>query len=122
MENLQTNKRGLSLYSGVKYQDSANAFLVIKMSFLNEIAGLCEKVGADVVEASRGIGTDTRIGMILLNAGIGSGGSCFPKDLPPFWNCKKIGCAMSIVPTTRKANRRARKVAVDKLRKLIFEI
>jgi UDPglucose 6-dehydrogenase len=63
----------------IKY--AANAFLATKISFINEIANICERVGADVTEVSKGIGLDSRIGNKFLNAGIGWGGSCFPKDL-----------------------------------------
>ncbi len=63
----------------IKY--AANAFLATKISFINEIADLCEKVGADVQEVARGIGLDNRIGSKFLHAGPGFGGSCFPKDL-----------------------------------------
>lgn len=62
----------------IKY--AANAFLALKITFINEIADLCEKVGADVKEVSRGIGLDNRIGPKFLHAGPGYGGSCFPKD------------------------------------------
>ena len=62
----------------IKY--AANTFLALKISFINEIAGLCEKVGADVTEVARGIGLDARIGNRFLQAGLGWGGSCYPKD------------------------------------------
>ena len=62
----------------IKY--AANAFLATKITFINEIADLCEKVGADVQEVARGIGLDNRIGTKFLHAGPGFGGSCFPKD------------------------------------------
>lgn len=63
----------------IKY--AANAFLATKISFINEIANICERVGADVNQVATGIGLDSRIGNKFLNAGIGWGGSCFPKDL-----------------------------------------
>jgi UDPglucose 6-dehydrogenase len=60
---------------------ASNAFLATKISFINEIANVCEEVGADVGEVARGMGADTRIGSSFLRAGIGYGGSCFPKDV-----------------------------------------
>lgn len=72
---LFTSRRASEL---IKY--AANAFLAMKITYINEIADLCEKVGADVKEVARGIGLDNRIGPKFLNAGPGYGGSCFPKD------------------------------------------
>ena len=60
---------------------ASNAFLATKISFINEIANVCEETGADVVEVARGMGLDDRIGPKFLQAGIGYGGSCFPKDV-----------------------------------------
>jgi UDPglucose 6-dehydrogenase len=62
----------------VKY--ASNAFLATKISFINEIASLCDRIGADVIDVARGVGLDKRIGVSFLSAGIGYGGSCFPKD------------------------------------------
>ncbi|HYS47590.1 MAG TPA: UDP-glucose/GDP-mannose dehydrogenase family protein [Xanthobacteraceae bacterium] len=72
---LHTDRRTAEL---IKY--AANAFLATKITFINEIADLCEKVGADVQDVARGIGLDNRIGTKFLHAGPGFGGSCFPKD------------------------------------------
>jgi len=63
----------------IKY--AANAFLAMKISFINEIANICERIGADVKKVAEGIGLDKRIGPYFLNAGVGYGGSCFPKDI-----------------------------------------
>jgi UDPglucose 6-dehydrogenase len=73
---LYTSRRNAEL---IKY--AANAFLATKITFINEIADLCEKVGSDVQEIARGIGLDNRIGGKFLHAGPGFGGSCFPKDI-----------------------------------------
>lgn len=72
---VEMSRRGAEL---TKY--AANAFLAVKITFINEIADLCERVGADVQDVSRGIGLDNRIGSKFLHAGPGYGGSCFPKD------------------------------------------
>ncbi len=72
---LNTDRRTAEL---IKY--AANAFLATKITFINEVADLCEKVGADVQQVARGIGLDNRIGSKFLHAGAGYGGSCFPKD------------------------------------------
>jgi len=72
---VEMTRRGAEL---TKY--AANAFLAVKITFINEIADLCEKVGADVQDVARGIGLDNRIGSKFLHAGPGYGGSCFPKD------------------------------------------
>lgn len=72
---VEMSRRGAEL---TKY--AANAFLAVKITFINEIADLCEKVGADVQDIARGIGLDNRIGSKFLHAGPGYGGSCFPKD------------------------------------------
>jgi UDPglucose 6-dehydrogenase len=98
----------------IKY--AANAFLALKISFLNEIAGLCEKVGADVAEVARGIGLDTRIGPRFLNAGIGWGGSCFPKDTSALIAVgREYNYDIPIVEAARKVNQLQRERTVEKL-------
>ena len=98
----------------IKY--AANTFLTLKISFINEIAGLCEKVGADVTEVSRGIGLDTRIGQRFLEAGLGWGGSCFPKDTAALLGvAAEYGYTMQIVQAARDVNWRQRQLIVEKL-------
>jgi UDPglucose 6-dehydrogenase len=84
---------------------AANAFLAVKISFINEIADLCEAVGADVQEVARGIGLDNRIGPKFLHAGPGYGGSCFPKDtLALLKTAEKAGVEQRIVSTVVEVN------------------
>jgi UDPglucose 6-dehydrogenase len=84
---------------------AANAFLAVKISFINEIADLCEAVDADVQDVARGIGLDNRIGPKFLHAGPGYGGSCFPKDtLALLQTAEKAGVEQRIVSTTVKVN------------------
>ena len=92
---------------------AANAFLAVKISFINEIADLCEAVDADVQDVARGIGLDNRIGPKFLHAGPGYGGSCFPKDTVALLKtADKVGVEQRIVSTTVKVNddRKARMV------------
>jgi UDPglucose 6-dehydrogenase len=87
----------------IKY--AANAFLAVKISFINEIADLCEAVGADVQEVARGIGLDNRIGSKFLHAGPGYGGSCFPKDtLALLQTAEAAGVRQRIVSTVVEVN------------------
>jgi UDPglucose 6-dehydrogenase len=102
----------------IKY--AANSFLSLKISFINEIAGLCEKVGADVSEISRGIGLDKRIGPHFLSAGMGWGGSCFPKDTAALLAIgKEYGYDMPIVTAARDVNNLQRLRMVEKLQETL---
>ncbi len=84
---------------------AANAFLATKVTFINEIADICERVGADVQDVSRGIGLDSRIGPKFLQAGAGFGGSCFPKDtLALTSTARKVGRPTQIVEAVMAAN------------------
>ena len=84
---------------------AANAFLAVKISFINEVADLCEAVDADVQDVARGIGLDNRIGPKFLHAGPGYGGSCFPKDtLALLQTAEKAGVDQRIVRTTVQVN------------------
>ncbi|HAU29144.1 MAG TPA: UDP-glucose 6-dehydrogenase [Rhodospirillaceae bacterium] len=87
----------------IKY--AANAFLATKITFINEVANLCEKVGADVQDVAKGMGLDGRIGGKFLHAGPGYGGSCFPKDTDAFAKTgRDHGCPMQIVETVIDVN------------------
>ena len=94
----------------IKY--AANAFLAVKITFINEIADLCEQVGGDVQQVARGIGLDGRIGSKFLHAGPGYGGSCFPKDtLALVRTAQEAAAPLRIVETTVEVNE-ARKAAM----------
>ncbi|MGB4326992.1 MAG: UDP-glucose/GDP-mannose dehydrogenase family protein [Bacillota bacterium] len=102
----------------IKY--ASNAFLSLKISFINEIAGLCEKVGADVTEVARGMGLDKRIGPHFLKAGLGWGGSCFPKDTAALLAIgEEHGYEMPIVSASRRVNYEQRYRMVDKLQETL---
>jgi UDPglucose 6-dehydrogenase len=98
----------------IKY--AANAFLATKITFINEIAALCEKVGADVKQVSKGMGLDGRIGNKFLHAGPGYGGSCFPKDTSAL---ARIGqdhaSPMSIIETVIKVNEDIKRRMITKI-------
>jgi UDPglucose 6-dehydrogenase len=95
---------------------AANAFLAVKISFINEIANLCEAVGADVQDVARGIGLDNRIGPKFLHAGPGYGGSCFPKDtLALLHTAKDAGVEQRLVETTVAVNDQRKATMVDRV-------
>jgi UDPglucose 6-dehydrogenase len=108
---------GLESAELIKY--AANAFLATKITFINEIAALCERVGADVKAVAKGIGMDGRIGAKFLHAGPGYGGSCFPKDTKAL---ARIGqdhaVPMQIVETVIKVNDEVKRRMIDKITEL----
>jgi UDPglucose 6-dehydrogenase len=98
----------------IKY--TANAFLAAKISFINEVAGLCERVGADIKAVARGIGLDGRIGNKFLHAGPGYGGSCFPKDTRAFARIgQENGVPLHIVETVIKVNEDVKRRMIDRI-------
>ncbi len=98
----------------IKY--AANAFLATKITFINEMADICEKVGADVGSVARGIGLDGRIGKKFLHAGPGYGGSCFPKDTVALVRTAEMaGAPSSIVNAVVEANNRRKKAMAHKV-------
>lgn len=95
---------------------AANAFLAMKVSFVNEMADLCEAIGADVEEVARGIGLDRRIGPAFLRAGPGFGGSCFPKDLQALVRTgEDAGVDLRLAATTIEVNLRRQRTVADKV-------
>lgn len=105
----------------IKY--ASNAFLATKISFINEMSRLCEKVGADIHMVAKGMGLDNRIGSKFLHAGAGYGGSCFPKDTEALINTGKVhGTEMSIVVAAVKANKKQIKSMTEKIRSVIPDL
>ncbi len=101
----------------IKY--AANAFLATKISFINEIANLCEKIGCDVHEVARAIGMDRRIGGKFLHPGPGFGGSCFPKDARALSSiARQFACESRIVDAVIEVNERQRQSMVPKIERL----
>lgn len=97
---------------------AANSFLAVKISYANEIANLCEKVGADAEMVRIGMTTDSRIGNKFLFPGLGYGGSCFPKDVKALIKTgAENGCDMSIIKSADETNKKQRTLFVDKITK-----
>jgi len=99
---------------------AANAFLATKISFINEIATLCESIGCDVHDVARAIGMDKRIGSKFLHPGPGFGGSCFPKDTQALASvARQFNCDSLLVDAVIEVNRRQRQAMVPKIEKLV---
>jgi UDPglucose 6-dehydrogenase len=106
----------LSSAEMIKY--AANAFLATKISFINEVANICDRVGADVVEVAKGMGLDSRIGHKFLQAGIGWGGSCFPKDVSALVHtADDYGYDAHLLKSAISVNHHQRQIAIEKLQK-----
>lgn len=102
----------------IKY--AANAFLATKISFVNEIANVCDRVGADVVEVAKGIGLDSRIGSKFLQAGLGWGGSCFPKDVSALVHtADDYGYEAQLLKAAVSVNERQRMIVIEKLQQTL---
>jgi UDPglucose 6-dehydrogenase len=105
----------------IKY--ASNAFLAMKIGFANEMANICERVGADITEVMSGIGLDSRIGMAFLHAGIGWGGSCFGKDVRSLLHtAKEYGCQSRLLEATLDVNHSQRQLVIQKLQEKLYII
>jgi UDPglucose 6-dehydrogenase len=103
----------------IKY--AANTFLAMKIGFANEVANLCERVGADAIEVMGGIGLDSRIGARFLNAGLGWGGSCFGKDIQSLLHtAEEYGYQARLLEAALAVNRAQRQVVIQKLQEKLF--
>ena len=110
-----TNRRGAEL---IKY--ASNAFLATKISFINEIANLCEKTGINIEDVSLGMGLDKRIGSRFLRAGPAYGGSCFPKDTRAITNTADLyKTDLSIIKSVIKSNTKRKIILIDRIKKIL---
>ena len=110
-----TNRRGAEL---IKY--ASNAFLATKITFINEVANLCEKIGVNVEDIALGIGSDARIGSRFLRAGPAYGGSCFPKDTKGLVSIgDKVKIDLSLVKSVIKSNQKRKKILLNRVHEII---
>jgi UDPglucose 6-dehydrogenase len=102
---------------------ASNAFLATKISFINAVAQICERVGADVASVARGMGLDDRIGPRFLQAGLGYGGSCFPKDVDAFVHLsRQVGYEFELLEAVRDINVQQRALVLRKLRAELWHL
>lgn len=102
---------------------ASNSFLATKISFINAISTICDRVGADITEVAAGVGLDKRIGASFLNAGIGYGGSCFPKDLDAFIKiAEKMGYDFGLLRAVKEINQAQKDIFIEKIKKALWII
>lgn len=117
---LQPNYIETSPRSAELIKHSSNAFLALKISFINAVANFCESVGANIEEVCKGIGSDSRIGQEFLRAGIGYGGSCFPKDVDGFRAVtRKFGYDFPLLDEIKRINEQQRFRFIGKVREAL---
>jgi UDPglucose 6-dehydrogenase len=110
-----------SLTSAEMIKYAANAFLAMKIGFANEIANICERVGAEAPEVMSGIGLDSRIGAKFLNPGVGWGGSCFGKDIQSLLHtAREYGYSSKLLQATLDVNAAQRQMVIQKLQEKLF--
>jgi len=100
---------------------ASNSFLALKISFANALADVCELAGGDILQVTKGVGLDKRIGRAFLNAGIGFGGSCFPKDVKAFVKiAEKSGHDFALLREVDRINERRREMVLEKLKRALW--
>jgi UDPglucose 6-dehydrogenase len=102
---------------------ATNAFLAMKISFINAVANICDAAGVNVEEVAQGVGMDERIGSKFLRAGIGYGGSCFPKDVAAFrWVAEQLGQQFGLLAEVEKINDHQKKLFFRKIRSALWTL
>jgi UDPglucose 6-dehydrogenase len=102
---------------------ASNSFLAMKISYINAVSNICERTGADIAKVAEGMGLDKRIGRSFLNAGIGFGGFCFPKDLEAFyWISRKMGYEFNLLKEVMEINKGQRVILVKKIEDALWNL
>ena len=119
----KTNILFVSRKSSETIKYASNAFLAMKIHYINEIANFCEKTGANVAEVAKGMGLDKRIGNRFLNAGIGFGGSCFPKDtMAMAYMGQKAGAPIELIEATIKGNNKRKEQMAERILNAVCDL
>ncbi|MCX8082116.1 MAG: UDP-glucose/GDP-mannose dehydrogenase family protein [bacterium] len=126
-EEIYTHIKAPIVFTDVKSAElikhASNSFLALKISYINAISQICERVGADVEKVAEGMGYDKRIGKDFLKAGIGWGGSCFPKDVAAFIKlAEEIGYQFNLLKEVQKINKEQRMLIVKKAKELLWNL
>ena len=120
---IEGKKLVVDLESAELIKHASNAFLAMKISFINAVANVCEKSGADILKVAEGVGLDKRIGMAFLNAGIGYGGFCFPKDLRAFIRiAEELGYDFRLLKEVERVNEEQKERFVKKIEGLLWNL
>lgn len=120
---IEGRKLVVDLESAELIKHASNAFLAMKISFINAVANVCEKSGADILKVAEGVGLDKRIGMAFLNAGIGYGGFCFPKDLRAFIRiAEELGYDFRLLKEVERVNEEQKDRFVKKIEGLLWNL
>jgi len=112
-----------SIESSELIKHASNSFLAMKISYINAVSNICERTNADIKEVARGMGLDKRIGSHFLEAGVGFGGSCFPKDLSAFIKIsEKLNYDFSLLKEVQHINEEQKKLVVEKVRNALWNL
>lgn len=127
MEKIYSPLKSTILFTDIKSAEiikhASNSFLATKISFINAVANICELAGADVEKVAEGMGMDKRIGSQFLNAGIGYGGFCFPKDAEAFIRiAEKLGYDFRLLKSTQEINQLQKEIFVKKVEKALWVV
>ncbi len=113
----------MSVTSAELTKHASNSFLAMKISYINAVARICELAGADVEQVAKGMGLDPRIGPRFLNAGVGYGGSCFPKDVDAFVRlADALGCEFTLLKEVQKVNQTQREYVMKKIKQELWVV